>query len=235
MRTFSLSVIAVLLSAGGAIAQPAPPPAAQPPADAEAKKNANPCRDEVATALSKLRKSSWFRMNTTMITEVGPTAMVVDYVLPDRMYQKVTQTLTNKSTEVLLVGDKAWANQGQGWMALPNSTMNDLRTQIYENVLKEQEDVGNYACKGKVQVEGRDALSYKLEDEPVKDSNVPRNETYRMFYVDAVTGLPIGNSLLSPGREKTPLFRATYTFPLDMKIEPPKDVVHPPLEEPQKK
>lgn len=227
MRTLSLGLTALILISSAAMAQ-APAPAAP-----DAQKNANPCRDEVATALSKLRKSSWFRMNTTMITEVGPTAMVVDYVLPDRMYQKVTETLTNKTSEVILVGDKAWANQGAGWIELPNSVMNDLRTQIYENVLKEQEDVGNYACKGKVQVEGRDALSYKLEDEPAKDSSIPRNETYRMFYVDAMTGLPIGNSLLSPGREKTPLFKATYTFPLDMKVEPPKDVVKTPVEAPK--
>lgn len=227
MRTLSLGIIALLMATGAAEAQ-------TPPANApEAKKNSNPCRDEVATALSKLRKSSWFRMNTTMITEVGPTAMVVDYVLPDRMYQKVTETLTNKTSEVILVGDQAWANQGAGWIELPNSVMNDLRTQIYEHVLKEQEDVGNYACKGKVQVEGRDALSYKLEDEPTKDSTMPRNETYRMFYVDAMTGLPIGNSLLSPGREKTPLFKATYTFPLDMKVEPPKDVVKAPADAPK--
>lgn len=229
MRTLSLSVMALALTIGAAQAQPAP---GAPPGEPGAKKNANPCRDEVATALSKLRKSSWFRMDTTMITEVGPTAMTVDYVLPDRMYQKVTETLSNRTSEVILVGEKAWANQGAGWTELPNSVMNDLRTQIYENVLKEQDDVGNYACKGKVQLEGRDALSYKLEDELTKDG-APRNETYRMFYVDAVTGLPISNALLSPGREKTPLFKATYTFPLDMKIEPPKDVVAPPAEKPK--
>lgn len=231
MRFISTSIIALIASGTVANAQPQPlPSGAKPEA---AKENPNPCRDEVGQALSKLRKSSWFRMNTTMITEVGPTAMTVDYVLPDRMYQKVTETLTNKTSEVILVGEEAWANQGGGWMELPNGVMNDLRTQVYENVLKEQEDVGNYACKGRVEIEGRAALSYKLEDEPAKDSTAPRNETYRMFYVDAVTGLPIGNSLLSPGREKTPLFKATYTFPIDMKIEPPKDVVPAPAEAPK--
>ena len=233
MRTLSLAIVALVIASGVALAQ-SPPPGAQPKGEADAKKKPNPCRDEVATALSKLRKSSWFRMSTTMITEVGPTAMIVDYVLPDRMYQKVTETLTNKTSEVVLVGEQAWANQGAGWMALPNSTMNDLRTQIYENVLKEQEDVGNYACKGRTQLDGRDVLSYKLEDEPPKDSTSPRNEMYRMFYVDAMTGLPISNALLSPGRENAPLFKATYTFPIDMKIEPPKDVVQPPLEEQKK-
>jgi hypothetical protein len=101
--------------------------------------------------------------------------------------------------------------------------MSTLKAQMYENVVQEQTDVGEYSCKGKVQVEGRDALSYKLEEEQAKGSTATKNETYRMFYVDATTGLPLGNALLAPGREKSPLFKATYTYPLDVKIEPPKD------------
>jgi hypothetical protein len=168
-----------------------------------------------------------------MITEKGPSAMVVDYVLPDKMHQKVTESLTNTTSEVILIGDKAWANQGAGWMELPSDIMNSLRAQMYDHVVQEQTDIGNYSCKGKVQAEGRDALSYKLEDEPAKDSTAPKNETYRMFYVDAVTGLPVSNALLAPGREKTPLFKATYSFPIDIQILPPKDVIKPPAEQPK--
>lgn len=225
MRTFTLGSLALLLSVSVAVAQT--PPAGAPPAGAPtgepAKKNANPCRDEVGAALSKLRKSSFFRMNTQMITENGPTSMTLDYVLPDRMYQKVTQTVSNTTSEVILVGEKAWANQGAGWQELPNDVMNTLRSQMYDNVVQEQKEIGEYACKGKVTHEGRDALSYKLEEEIAKDS-VTRNETFRMFYVDAVTGLPLGNALLAPGREAAPMFKASYSYPLDMKIEPPKDV-----------
>ena len=230
MRPLTLGFIAFIAATGAALADPAP--AAAPPKDLPAagsgepgdKKNANPCREEVANALSKLRKSSWFRMSTSMITENGPTAMVVDYVLPDRMYQKVTQTLTNTSSEVVLVGEKAWGNQGAGWQELPNDITQTLKSQMYDNVIQEQTDVGEYVCKGKVQIEGRDAMSYKLDGEPAKDSTAPKNEAFRMFYIDATTGLPLSNALLSPGREKTPLFKATYSFPLDLKIEPPKDV-----------
>lgn len=228
MRSLTLGVLALAFASASALAQSPPAAPGQPE-----KENANPCRDEVAAALSKLRKSSWFRMTTTMITEKGPSKMVVDYVLPDKMHQTVTETLTNKSSEVILIGEKAWANQGQGWMELPSNIMNTLRSQMYDNVVQEQTDVGNYACQGKVQSEGRDALSYKLEDEPAKDLTAPKNETYRMFYVDAVTGLPVGNALLAPGREKTPLFKATYSFPIDMQILPPKDVITPPAEQPK--
>ncbi|NOT70551.1 MAG: hypothetical protein HOP09_04460 [Hyphomicrobium sp.] len=236
MRTLILATSALILASSAVLAQApvtqpgapgvgGPPPGVVPPPGQETKKNANPCRDEVAAALTKLRKSSWFRMNTTMITESGPSAMVVDYVLPDKMYQKVTQTLTKQSSEVILIAAKAWGNQGAGWQELPGDVMNALRTQMYDNVIQEQAEVGEYACKGRVQIDGRDALSYKLEEERDKNSTAVKNEAFRMFYVDAVTGLPLSNALLVPGRENSPLFKATYSFPLDMKIEPPKDVV----------
>ncbi len=227
IRSGTFALVALIAAGGAALAQPAPSPELPPGAVTGApggKDNANPCRDEVANALTKLRKSSWFRMQTMMITENGPMAMEVDYVLPDKMHQKVTQTLTKQTSEVLLVGEKAWGNQGSGWQELPNDITQTLKTQMYENVVQQQADVGNYACKGKVQIEGRDALSYKLEDEPGKDSTAPKNETFRMFYVDATTGLPLGNALLAPGREKSPLFKATYAYPLDIKIDPPTDV-----------
>jgi hypothetical protein len=236
MRSPALGLIALIAATGLAAAEDqqsppagAPPAAVEAPADqGEKKKNANPCRDEVAEALGKLRKSSWFHMATNMITENGPTTMEVDYVLPDKMRQKVTQTLTQQSSEVILSGEKAWGNQGTGWQELPSDITQTLKAQMYDNVVAEQTDVGEYACKGKVQLEGRDALSYKLEQEQVKDSTAPKSATFRMFYVDATTGLPLSNALMVPGREKSPIFKATYTFPLDIKIEPPKDVVAAP-------
>ncbi len=229
MRSLLLGVTALLLGAGAAAAQtpPAGAPAGAPGAAGDGKANANPCRDEVSAALKKLRSTSWFRMNTTMITETGPVAMEIDYVLPDRMHQKVTQKLANTSSELILVGDNAWGSDGKGWAPLSGELTGQLKAQLYENVIEEQKDVGNYACKGRTQFEGRDALSYKLEDEPAQDSTAPKNSTFRMFFVDALTGMPLGNALLVPGREQAPLFKATYTYPIDMKIEPPKDVAQP--------
>lgn len=234
MRPLFLGMTALLLSAGAVAAQtpPAGAPAGAPGESADGKANANPCRDEVSAALKKLRATSWFRMNTTMITETGPVAMEIDYVLPDRMHQKVTQKLANTASEIILVGDKAWGSDGKGWAPLSGELTSQLKAQLYENVIEEQKDVGNYACKGRAQFEGRDALSYKLEDEPAKDSTAPRNSTFRMFYVDALTGMPLGNALLVPGREQAPLFKATYAYPIDMKIEPPKDVMPPPAAAP---
>lgn len=221
MRVFPLILIMLMISSGTALAQaPLAGPDGQP-----AKQNANPCRDEVAAALSKLRKSSWFRMSTNMISENGPVSMVVDYVLPDKMHQTVTQKLSGASSEVILVGLKAWANQGEGWKELPFDVTGNLRTQMFENVVQQQTEVGEYVCKGKTTVDGRGAFSYQLNEEAQPGATGALNEAYRMFYIDALTGLPMQTTVLAPGRENAPLFKATYSYPMDIKIEPPKNVV----------
>ena len=224
MRRLLLTVITAtalgLPLALAATAQEAP----TPPAAEKGKPNANPCREEVSAALQKLRKSSWFRMESNMLTENGPTTMAVDYVLPDKMHQLTTVLATKQTTEMILMGKQAWQNDGNGWVAVPETQALQYVAQMHENVIEQQVDVGNYACKGRMKVEGRDVMGYKLEDEPVKDSQAPKNEAFRMFYVDATTGLPYSNELVTPGREGKPFFRTSYSFPIDLKIEAPKDV-----------
>jgi hypothetical protein len=227
MRRIALVAASLAALTAGAHAQPipgGPTPGAPTPG---AKPNANPCSDEVSASLQKLRKSSWFRMTSDMITENGPTTMQVDYVLPDRMHQKVTNKLTNKASEVILVGNEAWSRQGEGsWTALKANIAAEPQTQMQETVLQQQADVGAYTCKGQTKFEDHDVMSYRLESEPGK-SGGEKNQTYRMFYVDALTGLPVGNALLVPGHDKKPIFKTIYSFPLDLKIEPPKDVAPP--------
>ncbi len=221
MRRLSIFLAALAVMTGTALAQGKPE---------GAKKNPNPCRDEVAAALQKLRNSSWFRMETSMITENGLTNMTIDYVLPDRMHQKVNVVGHPVVQEVILIGDKAWSNEGQGWRVLPADITGQLMTQMRENVLTAQEEVGNYICKGRVKLDGKDVMSYKLEDEGPENAPASNNEAYRMFYVDAMTGLPTRNAIVTSGREDKPIFKTSYSFPLDLKVEPPKDAK--PLEAP---
>lgn len=214
MRRLTIALAALLLTAGAASAQDKA---------GEKKQNANPCRDEVGAALQKLRNSSWFRMESTMITENGLTNLQVDYVLPDRMHQKVNVVGQQGSQEVILIGGQAWANEGDGWRVLPGDIAEQLVTQMRDNVLTEQKDVGNYSCKGRIKLDGKDVMSYKLEDEPPENSQGTKNEAFRLFYVDALTGLPVLNAIVTPGREDKPLFKTSYSFPLDIKIDAPKD------------
>ena len=75
MRRITLAIVSLAIFAGPGLAQ-VPTPEVAP----GGKPNANPCSDEVSVSLRKLRKSSWFRMDTHMITENGPTSMQIDYV-----------------------------------------------------------------------------------------------------------------------------------------------------------
>lgn len=222
MRRFVIAAVTVACFAG--VAQAEPIPLGNVPGAAEAKQPPNPCSDEVAASLQKLRKSSWFRMTSNMITENGPSTMEVDYILPDRMHQKVTNTLTKASTEIILIGREAWSRRGDGsWTSLPANVAGQLQTQVEESVLAEQKDIGSYTCNGKTKLDGRDVMSYKLESTPGQGDTF-KNQTYRLFYVDAMTGLPFSNALLVPGRDDKPIFKTTYAFPLDLKIDAPKDV-----------
>jgi len=226
MRRFAIAVVTVASFVGVAQAEPIPL-GDNAPETAEAKQPLGPCSQEVAASLQKLRKSSWFRMVSNMITENGPSTMEVDYILPDRMHQKVTNTVTKASSEIILVGREAWSRRGEGsWTPMPANVAGQLQTQVEESVLAEQKEIGTYACNGKTKVDGRDVMSYKLENQPVKGETF-KNQTYRVFYVDAMTGLPYSNALLVPGRDDKPIFKTTYAFPLDLKIEPPKDVAVP--------
>ncbi|MGL4396598.1 MAG: hypothetical protein ACRCS9_08680, partial [Hyphomicrobium sp.] len=180
----TFAALAILSSA--ALGQGADPAGAP-----DQKSNANPCRDEVSAALQKLRRSSWFRMETSMITENGPTKMTVDYVLPDRMHQRVQVVGQEAVQETILVGKKAWSNEGGGWHDLDEQIANQIVAQVQETVLDQQTDVGNYSCRGKVTLDGKEVFSYKLEHEQPKDSDGPKNEAFRMFYIDATTGLPV--------------------------------------------
>ncbi len=217
-----IALIAITFAALTSAAQAQQPVAPDPVPGV--KPNANPCSDEVSAALQKLRKSSWFRMDSNMLTENGPTTMQVDYVLPDRMHQKITNKLTQKTSEVILVGNDAWSRQGRGLVATQSRRCRGIEKSDADSVLKEQTDVGAYTCKGRTKFEGHDVFSYKLENEPEKGSTADKNQTFRMFYVDAMTGLPVSNALLVPGHEQKPIFKTTYSFPLDLKIEPPKDI-----------
>jgi hypothetical protein len=221
MRRLLMCLIAATALGAHALAADTPPP---PQGAEKAKPNANPCRDEVAAALQKLRKSSWFRMESNLLTENGPTTLAADYVLPDKMHQTTTIETTKQTTQIILIGKQAWQNEGRGWEPVPEDLAQQYVAQMYENVVEHQTDVGNYSCKGRMKVSGREVMGYKLEDEQQAGADGPKNEAFRMFYVDAVTGLPMSNELVTPGREGKPFFKTSYSFPIDLKIEAPKDV-----------
>jgi len=197
---------------------------------ASAAAHADSCKDEVASALERQRKTSGFRMQTTMISEQGPVDMTVDYVLPDRMRQVVKSAIDPVPVETVLVGNLAWSHrEGEPWAPLNPKLTNDLVTQLEENLGEEPGQLGDFECLGKKPVDGKDMLAYQGENEPGDPKKVskeepprPPNRAVRIIYVDSITGLPMRSIYARANKLEKPIFEATYSYPVDLKIEPPK-------------
>ena len=147
-----------------------------------------------------------------MLTENGPTSMQIDYVLPDRMHQKVTVELTNKTSEVILVGNMAWSRQDKGsWHAAQSRR----RRSIQEPDAGLRRDAADrrrcYACKGRTKFDGRDVLSYKLENEPEKGSTADKSGFPHVLR-RRLTGLPVSNALLCRATRRSRSSRRPIRF-----------------------
>ncbi len=187
---------------------------------------ASECAKEMGLALENQRKSGAFRMDVFMISEQGPVKMTVDYLLPDRMRQVVTPVLDPKPVETVLVGTKAWSNQGSGWSVMSDEITRDLIEQVKQTVAEAPESVGRWECLGKLTVDGTEVNGYQGgEAGPVDLSpgakEKPKNEAVRIVYVDARTGLPLRSIFARPDKLDRPIFKATYSYPKDLRIDPP--------------
>jgi len=189
------------------------------------------CKDEVAAALDRQRKSSSFRMQTAMLSQDGPVNMTVDYLLPDRMHQVVSLAKDPKSVETILIGKQAWSRQGDGpWTLLQTETTNQLAEQMKDTVSEDEAKLGDFECLGKQAVAGKDLLAYQGENEDPNEKKDPAAEDkpkapdrpIRVIYVDPTTGLPMRSVFGRANKLEKPIFEANYSYPIDIKIDPPK-------------
>lgn len=176
------------------------------------------CKQEVADAFEKQRKSSAFRLETRMLSERGPVTMTVDYLLPDRMHQKVKAVIDPAATETILVGKRAWVSAGKGWQELPMEDALSLSEELAKTVVKSGGEQPVFDCLGYVELEGRKLNAY----EAMKDKTAPPDQPVRMVYVDPVTGLPARSIVAQKDKLDRPFFRQDYSYPQDIKIEPPE-------------
>lgn len=177
------------------------------------------CKQEVADAFEKQRKSSAFRMVTQMINERGPVRMTVDYVLPDRMHQTVKAAIDPAATETILVGKRAWVSNGKGWQVLPMEDALQIAEELQKTVLQGAKEQPVFDCLGYVEIEGRKFSAY----EAMRDKTAPPGAPTRMVYIDPTTGLPARNIVALAEKLDRPFFRQDYSYPQDLKIEPPAD------------
>lgn len=175
------------------------------------------CKQEVADAFEKQRKSTGFRTVTRMINERGPVTMTIDYLLPDRMHQKVKAAIDPAATETILVGRRGWVSSGSGWQELPVEDAVNLAEELEKTVVKGPQEQPIFDCLGYVTLDGEKRLAY----EAMKDRTAPPNQPVRMVYVDPTTGLPVRSIVAVKDKLDRPFFSQDYSYPLDIKIEPP--------------
>ncbi len=193
------------------------------------------CKDEVSAALERQRKSSGFRMQTTMVSEDGMVDMTVDYVLPDRMRQIIKSAKDPDPMETVLVGHRAWTrHKGDPWTPLNPQLTDALVNQLQETVGDDAGAVGEFECLGKKPVDGTDMLAYqgenvKPEDEKANKAKPPKlpDRPVRIIYVDPTTGLPMRSIFARANKLDKPIFEANYSYPVDLKIEAPKPGMKP--------
>lgn len=197
---------------------------------ASAAAHAASCKDEVATALERQRKSSGFRMQTMMLSEQGKVDMTVDYVLPDRMRQVISSTADPAAVETVLVGSLAWSRRkGEPWIPLNPQLTHALVKQMEETLGDDPGTLTDFECLGKKPVDGRDMLAYQGENDPPGPKDLSKekppklpNRPVRIIYVDPTTGLPMRSIFARADMLEKPIFEATYSYPVDIKIEAPQ-------------
>lgn len=177
------------------------------------------CNAEVDAAFTKQRKSGSFKMATNLINERGLVQMTVDYVLPNKLHQ-VTKTLTSPApSEIILIGNQAWSNNGEGWKVMPDDFAEELRTQMQQTVVNPPDDPLVYTCGVDAELDGRPMKLYEGRDRKAKaDENLP----VRRLYVDAKSGLPERNEVAPASKPERPFFTAKYTYPETITIEAPQ-------------
>jgi len=181
---------------------------------------------DVAAAFAKQREKKAFRMDANVISGQGPLKMTVDYVLPDRLHQTVQIIVEQRAIDAVLIGAKAWANEGDGWREAPADIKDELERQLTDVAEETSEQVAGFECLGRELIDGRELAAYKAQEGP-KDmspdaaSKAPTNETVRIVYVDPATGLPARTVIGRPDKLDRPLYKAIYSYPDDLKIEPP--------------
>jgi hypothetical protein len=189
------------------------------------------CSTEVALGVNAQGKQKFIRKETNMITEAGPAKMIVEYATPDRMRQIMTPLTEGKAVESIVVGDKAWTNNGEGWKQSPPAEADQLVQFMIKSIAQVYQEVGKFECTGLETIDGRELRGYRGLDEPPpsapgqKPEEKIKNEAIRMVYLDPKTGLPARSMLGRPGHMDKPIFMEVYTYPDTIVIEPPKDVV----------
>ena len=191
------------------------------------------CKEEVASALERQRKTSGFRMQTKMLSEQGLVNMQVDYMLPDRMRQVITSTTEPKPVETVVIGKDAWSRlEGEQWRPLHPQIADALAAQMQETLGDDPGTLGDFECLGKqagrrqelARLPGRERRAGSQGPQPGPGFAKPKlpDRPVRVIFVDPTTGLPMRSIFARADKLDKPIFEAIYSYPADIKVDAPQ-------------
>lgn len=181
------------------------------------------CQSEVDGAFAKLRESKEFRLATKIVSPQGTLAMQVDYILPDRMHQRVKVGDSPAEMETIAIGEKVWSNQGQGWAEVPKNFADEIAKQLKQSVAEPSKSKIDYSCLGEKEFEGKTYLAYAATlptEEAAKNEAAPKANV-QTLYIDKATGLPARNVVAQADTPDKRLFDGTFSKPSGIEIKEP--------------
>lgn len=186
------------------------------------------CKAEVDQAFSKLRGGKSFRVETTIVNEKeGTLEMTVDYVLPDRMHQRVKLGNSPAQMETIAIGDRVWSTQGQGWTEVPRNFAEAIAGQLKQQMAPPTSPTTKYECLGETEFEGKTYTAYEGKlPAPVEEraknepDGAPKPDNVQTIYVDKDTGLPVRN-IVTQADTGTRLFDGTFSTPPNLSVTEP--------------
>ncbi|MFN3868900.1 MAG: hypothetical protein ACK4MF_07545 [Hyphomicrobiaceae bacterium] len=183
---------------------------------------AEDCRSAVEAAFLKQRQQKAFRFAAEMPGEGGVTRMTIDYVLPDRMHQKVEAPGQPAPVETIAIARWAWGTQGGGWEELQPQFAQSITAHVHDALVAPPKLTGGFACLGKSNRDGAEVLGYRsLPEAGAEAAPAGQPELARTIYVDAASGLPVANVVAAIKDGTPPVFDGRYSYSGDIKVEAP--------------
>lgn len=203
------------------------------------------CSAEVVKAFETQSAKKFVRKETDMLTENGPVKMTLEFQLPDRMRQSVKTLTDEKPTQTIVIGLRAWTQDGDEWFELPPQAAEQVVDFMKKSVALSGDDMGRFECEGTEAIDGKQLRSYRGVAEepkgadgkpvPAGDRTDAPNEAVRKVYVDPETGLPARTTYGRKDPATKPIYQEVYAFPESISIEAPAVKPQPEIKPPQMK
>lgn len=181
------------------------------------------CRTAVEAAFTKQREvATGYRFAAEIPGDQGKTQMTIDYLPPDRMYQKVVAPGHEKPVETIAIQQWAWGTMGGGWEELQPQFAQSIIAHVRQTLVAPPKITTEFTCLGKVTLGGKEFVAYKA-DQPSAEAGPPAaaHQLARTIYVDEKSGLPAANIVARVDSKDDAVFDGRYSYPGDIQIEAP--------------